>query len=360
MTTFAKQGYIVCPLGVKPGQNQHLHDNVLKALLTGPEFKSELPPYSYLTRTGNKKTKEFQPVGGGFGGMGNPSSFHNSTVRRLRVVLFKKALPAITSLLYHLYPDTASEWNLSQLLDRALYRLKGEKPTKESWHHDDSPSSDPSDIILGGWINCDVKETQYFSCIPGTHSLKEGKTSTGFIPFNKKKKAEVAKMKNVKVAIPPGHFILFFQSIYHEVAPTKGSYNMLRLFVGFRLTKQLDPLCPAIMQIIDDQGVPPLKSDQQPPMYPKLWWVNFIPRLVAWSQNFNPRVLVTRKRRNNTLGTDEDITAVPRHMGSLREMGLPMYNPYTLGERSMHTPNNTWTIKGSRYNLHKNNKRQRL
>lgn len=357
MASFAKRGYIVRPLNVEPGKLQVLHYKFRKAILTGPEFKSELPSYSYLTRAGNKKTKEFQPVGGGFGGLGNPSSYHNPVVRRIRTQLMIRAVKVIKSLLYHLHPNTAKEWNLSQLLDRALYRLKGEKPTKESWHHDDSPSSDPSDIILGGWFNCDVKETQYFSCIPGTHSIEEGKTSTGFIPFNKKKKAEVAKMKNVKVAIPPGHFILFFQSIYHEVAPTKGSYNMLRLFTGFRLTKQLEPLCPTIMQIIDDQGVPPLKSDQQPPMFPKLWWVNFIPRLEAWSQNFNSKVLVTRKRKNNKLGIDEDITAVPRHMGSLREMGLPMYTPYTSTEKSMHTPNNTWTIKGRQYNLHK---RQRL
>ena len=73
------------------------------------------------------------PVLGGFAAFGNPSSFHNPFIRKLRKDVYKYLQKV-------LFKDYASVVNPSlkseMLFDRMLLRKKGQNPLAESWHRD--------------------------------------------------------------------------------------------------------------------------------------------------------------------------------------------------------------------------------
>src|SRR4029077_13121294 len=96
-------------------------------------------------------------VGGGFGALGNPSSFHNECVRQLRLRMMMTAVPLFATFESQ-RPGGMPPRKLEQLLDRMLYRPPKDKPTAESWHRDISvhleafrgPNIDLADVVFGG------------------------------------------------------------------------------------------------------------------------------------------------------------------------------------------------------------------
>jgi hypothetical protein len=83
-----------------------------------------------------KKFPEFKPnaefyILGGFSALGNPGSFHNLFVRKLRQLALPVVLPVLR--------DIVDGRKLEQVIDRMLYRPKGRKPMAESWYMDESP-----------------------------------------------------------------------------------------------------------------------------------------------------------------------------------------------------------------------------
>lgn len=102
-------------------------------------------------------------------------------------------------------------------------RRKGSRLTEESWHRDVAEHQLPGDVVYGGWINLDLKESQFFSCVPSTHKDRAQGTASGFalIKDEASKKAFAARRKLIEV--PPGHQILFHQNIVHEVRKQPGN-----------------------------------------------------------------------------------------------------------------------------------------
>ena len=90
-----------------------------------------------------------QYVLGGFSALGNPSSFHNYFVRYVRYKVYLKVK--------NLLKDEFEGKNIQALFDRMLLRIKGQTPTKETWHRDVTPGLNENDIVLGGWTNFDDK-----------------------------------------------------------------------------------------------------------------------------------------------------------------------------------------------------------
>src|SRR5207237_10896319 len=139
-------------------------------------------------------------------------------------------------------------------------RRKGTAPTAELWHRDKSPTPD---TVFGGWVNLDLGNTQYFSCVPGTHNVTvEG---AGFERFSPEEAMEFKAHKEL-IACPPGHWIAFNQLLVHEVLSKKAKQDSLRQYIGFRLTQETTPLFD-LTRVFSEQGVPPLPSGQQPPLY---------------------------------------------------------------------------------------------
>jgi hypothetical protein len=232
---------------------------------------------------------DFVRVLGGFAAYGNPSSFHNNLVRELRMKCWKKVSPFFKKYISTYYNKRLrSGLKLEALIDRMMFRQKGQAPVAEAWHRDVTPPPNigGNDEIFGGWLNLNTTN-QYMSCLAGSHlgvSLK--KIPSGFDTMTKREtakeqnknmtKKEIAaivkeRIKEVgryrtKFTVPPGCIIIFPQYIMHEVVATKSKHDMYRLFNGWRLTTRSKPLYP-IQDMLDNQGIPRLPGGMYPPMY---------------------------------------------------------------------------------------------
>lgn len=277
---------------------------------------------------------------GGFGAYGNPSSFHNTTVRQMRQWALAAAVPAVWK------PYTKKHFkdaNLEQCIDRFMRRLPGKAPGTEEWHRDEAKGMEPGDQVFGGWINLDDMP-QTFHCVPGTHKVPN--VHAGGFHSIPKTEHPSHRSNCVTVTIPPGNMLIFFEHIVHEVVSRKAKYKMYRLFTGWRLTKSTQPLQPAsrkgLETMLQNQAVMKIKSGQIPPMWPKLSWTNHRVDLEKFSiDNIRSELLV-----NQTVGSGlkkGDVhTIVPRFLSSLGELGLPKYPAYTANEIAMHLPRRQW------------------
>lgn len=300
------------------------------------------------------------PVLGGFAAFGNPSSFHNPFIRKLRKDVYKYLQKV-------LFKDYASVVNPSlkseMLFDRMLLRKKGQNPLAESWHRDvcsKPPKSTLSkgDNILGGWLNLD-DNNQFFSCVPGTHlDVELYDLTDGFDRFTKEQSKQLDQRKQ-KIKVKPGHIVLFYQHIAHEVLPNKAKNDMYRLFHGFRLTTSDKPLFESDYKkrkVFEDQAIPRLPSYQLPTMYSKNHQTFFtgltkkkgeiigkfkLPgqteksNLIWWSKDtFKDSILEEHERKWDK----SKYLKVAREMKSLRQYNLPLYTPYTENEIILYTP----------------------
>jgi len=371
MQAFAQQlfdqGVVVVPLFTAE-ETRLFHQQFLQTLvnhtpeLVQPIFEETTPPTSKKRKAAPTQSETNSIfVEGGFGALAVPSSFHNPTVRSLRSQVdlrTRELFAAFANLL-----PAGLAWNKEQLLDRFCIRRVGTSTTAESWHRDQSPKwsgelRTQPDVILGGWINLDPPGgIQKFSCNPTTHKLPQGQT--GFAPLSTEESKE-AKTRKVVVEIPPGHYVMFFQNLVHEVYPTKSQYNSMRQFVGYRLTTSTRPFFddvsadskdfkgtplakkskaaaaavgePSVWSqyVFEQQGVPPIPSGQRPPMYPKLALCFRKANLVKWAETLHPNLRTLDK---------SGLQIMPlRHCPSLQELQLPLFPAYSAAELSLHTP----------------------
>jgi hypothetical protein len=301
------------------------------------------------------------PVLGGFAAFGNPSSFHNVFVRQLREGVYEH----VKNKLLRPYAQKVNlELRSEMLFDRMLLRRQGQNPTAESWHRDvcvKPPKSNltKGDDILGGWLNLD-NDNQFFSCVPGSHKdISLYDLTDGFATFPKDQ-TPVLQAHSQKILIPPGHLVIFYQYIAHEVLANKAKHDMYRLFHGFRLTmsdKALFEEDYARRRVFEDQAVPRLPSYQLPAMYSKNHQSMFtgLPKeagdpligkfklpgdtektnLIWWSiKTFKDVVLEEFARGRDGL----KYIKVRREMKSLREYGLPLYSAYSGNEKALYRP----------------------
>jgi len=253
-------GYCVVDTGYNRSKLTNEFESTLKSF---PAFKPDAQKY----------------VGGGFSALANSGSFHNPFVRRLRMELvgtYGKSLA------------TAFGKNkVEVLVDRMLYRPTTEKVTVESWHRDEAPRRTPIDnsVVLGGWLNCGEANNE-FICVPKSQLDQTKMTQKGFGGFHQLDKVNFPtyKAKEVRVQVPPGHMLVFNETIIHRVANNKLNKPVSRLFLGWRLTEEEEPLIQNIQQLLINQRIVPLKSGQIPRMWPKLWWVNWKPKLTEFTE----------------------------------------------------------------------------
>lgn len=309
-------------------------------------LKQEMTQFpEYLRNTTNKLVY----VLGGFGALGNPSSFHNPTIRKLRRKVYQQAIARLFRQLANDYQevleDKEKEYHLEVLFDRFMYRLKGTSPSAESWHRDVAKDSmiDFNDEIYGGWINLDT-ESQYMSCIPGSHlGVRLKGLKSGFATIEKK---DIDKFKPYKqlFEIKPGHCIIFPQYLLHEVVSKKAPYDMMRLFTGWRLSTTGNSFYTkeGLDKIIRTQDTPYLPSGQKTPIYAanhgsfflkKNFTIdpstNYSSNTVEWSNaSFHPQLLIAKK----------DYLIVDRYLKSLEEYGLDKYEDYTTEEKNILYP----------------------
>lgn len=232
-----------------------------------PKDQEEFLNIDWLNRIKEIQSRDFKTknpkngyVLGAFGAFGNPASFHSKEIYALRYIIFNK----LKSVFKNLDPDR----KLEMLFDRLAIRREGTTLGGETFHRDTCSIQDKEDQIYGGWINLDSEETQYFSCVPGTHMCRG---RGGFEKIEGK-----YKDTKVKIAVKPKNIIIFNQNIIHEIFSQKIKKTNIRLYLGWRHTYSdipllNDPKDPQknINIILRDQIVPVLPSGDIPYMYSK-------------------------------------------------------------------------------------------
>ena len=304
-------GFTIVPIQwMKAARLEKMQQELLHDLRRMPEYKHPI-------------THDF--VVGGFSALGNPSSFHNSTVRKLRQYAQCELLPIFIQLVQTL-PGDQRAWRLEQLIDRVLFRKKSVATQSAKLGRYETPLSSQEDQVYEGWWNLTPDNKDEFICVPGSHLRRnEG-------PL-------FADTKKV-VHVPSGSILVFHHSLMHEFARKKSKVDTLRLYLGWRFTQQSSPMVNNIEQLLFDQAVIPLKSKQVPPMYGKLHWANWKPRIEEFSKKMDDRCVETKPVK----GGSSTVRVVHRQMRSLAEYGFEKYLAYSMDEISMHKPSQDWHI----------------
>lgn len=243
------KGYTVLDLHLSRDKHMFINDTDWLKLVKNiqlRDFKTTDPEYGFVL--------------GAFGAFGNPASFHSKEIYALRYILFHK--------LKFLFKNVDPRRKLEMLFDRLAIRREGASVSGESFHRDTCSLQSTDDNIYGGWINLDDTETQYFSCVPGTH------TCAGRGGFERIQ----GDYKDTKIKLPvkPKQVLIFNQNIIHEIFKQKIKKTNIRLYLGWRHTYSdlpllSDPKDPQknINKILSEQIVPVLPSGDVPFMYSK-------------------------------------------------------------------------------------------
>ena len=271
-------------------------------------------------------------VMGGFAALGNPGSFHNAFVRRLRL----RCQDSLVRLLWRDFIDKFYDgsMNFEQVIDRMLKRFPGQSATSESWHRDEAVQKEnyQDDVIFGGWVNLD-DTPQVFSCRLGTHRVKsEGR---GFYVITDP--AEKARLRRLRqqVEIPPGHALVFYENLLHEVVSKKQkTVPMYRVFLGWRVTRDTEPLLFPTRRDLEEalrkRATMKLKSGQHPAMYSPL---HFMPKVIdrfhEFSSHVRPEFKEPRKKHGDL---------VKRHIQNLEPLPGKHYRDYSREEVDILVP----------------------
>jgi hypothetical protein len=319
------QGYVVFPVYTPTECVELLHEfqTTEKAF---PEYKrgrielgTKLNPY----------------VLGGFGAYGNPASFHNLFVRKIRKKKIE-LIPIFGELLKiaeqkNVIPD-AKSYKVAEFMDRMCKRIKGTSTTQESYHKDLIPKGRETDITIGGWVQISG-DTSHLSCVPGTHTFFPSKSTKGFAQ-------ETGKTCTHEIPVPQGNIVLFFQNLGHCVHSITRKSDTYRVFTVYLLTTHTTHIYD-YTSVIDNQGVPRLASDQLPwiygPNHGSFWLIKLT---VPWSKRvFKPEVIVTKTKAD---GTTYEVVESP--MRSLKEHGFELYPPYENWERNLFIPSQQFIL----------------
>lgn len=281
---------------------------------------------------------------GGFAALGNPSSFHNPTVRKYRQWAHGILVDSLFQELVNTF-DCPEDWYLDHMFGRMTIRVPGEKPSSESWHRDEASEliAADDDKVFGGWINLDGVD-QFFSCVPSTHRPN----TTKHRGFSKIKRAQRRLIKQNKMArkvrIPPGSILIFYENIVHEVVSKVAQQTLVRLHLAFRLTRSVEIRPADLSAKMQSQSVMMIKSGQVPAMHAILHWVNHVEQLVEWSvASVDARCLVERTYKSGKR-VGETHTVCVEHMKSLQEYDFPLYPEYTTIEKQLHSPRKKWFL----------------
>jgi len=293
---------------------------------------------------------------GGFCGYGAPSSYHHPIHRLHTEWAASAALPVLAA-----YEELYGEQRMCETgQGRFLMRPMGKGPSAEAPHRDISRMQVPdSDSVFGGWLNLNTFN-QYFVCTPGDYLPT--------VPDKVVKKAgfdldaSLAGPQMRKVLIPPGHMVLFFESIAHCVLTgvVTTPEPLVRQHVVYRLTHQrtsymentqyLQPSvrewCPKFNTFIREQATPPLKSGQAPVMYSASDASCRLGHVIAWSEDtFQSQTLCTKVGGKGTQREDQPYRVVQRYMTSLAAYELPLFPAWEDYEVALRLPSTTMTVR---------------
>ena len=351
--TLVRRGAVAMPF-LMPADLENMHERFEETLRTFPE-------YAHPARADTRY------VLGGFGALGNAASFHNPLVRELRWRAHENVHELFSFL--HAAGETrlTNDHRVHVIVDRMRVLTHDAAIGVETWHRDRTPAhlTLPDDLIFGGWINLDLTRTQYLSAIPGSH--RDPGVTTAGNGFERvdtdaaKARHDALPAADRAIAVPPGHLLVFYQELLHQVLPRHPisarklaanpglRQSEYRLFTGWRLTRDTQPLRPTLpTNFFVEMAVPALKSGQPVRLYPKNYYefgaVGGVQALAAWSQATFPDALCTRR-----ITRDRTYTVMPAVCPSLADCcaRLGTHVPYPLyeeRERAIYSPHTSFCM----------------
>jgi hypothetical protein len=190
--------------------------------------------------------------------------------------------------------------------------------------------------------------------VPGAHTddivMTKANSESGFATL------EALRGAIHKIAVPPGHIVLFFQRIRHIVNPSRRKTDSYRQFRCWRLfcTAEGDPEplngSHETAAAIRDFGVPRLPSRQIPPLYGSNHMSAFLFRgdrndPIAWSAARFPPFLSENRVCSSGKNRHRSYRIVPRYLPSLRAFDLHEHYPaYTDAETAVVMPSRRWEL----------------
>ena len=268
-------------------------------------------------------------VGGSFGALGNPGSFHNLFVREVRCTVMAKLLPIFEEL-----AQLSGQQYIMQCFDRMCIRPAGTAIPSESPHRDESSMTG---LTIGGWLSVDGD--QRFKCSSGSHGDGSGR---GFQKLTPEEAAD-HRAKMITVQVPVGSVLLFVEDIVHCVSGNCLKEEMHRVFMGWNLSNSRDNAIEDIDKVCEEQAVPLIKSGQTAPTWPRLYLTNHPEKLAAITEQVKPEY-----RTQHTFKTGaragETIEVVKRFMPSLAAMNQ-CYKPYSAAEITILKPSTVAEIR---------------
>jgi hypothetical protein len=264
-------------------------------------------------------------VMGAFGALAHASSYHHPEARRLRAAVYAHMGPLFATIYAGRY--------LELIPDRFSIRNQDQPIGTESWHQDMTAEIGPNDIIYGGYVNMDERQTQYFSCIPGSHA--EPSDGEGFAKMSKEK-TKALNERRVIIAVPPKCAMIFNENTIHEIARRKiKEQKSYRQYFKWRISES--PISTlgedAIMHAVDLQAPFPLHAvgrTPNPPMYGKMHLIHWGDRIAEFSENIHEAFLCPPNKKGQVF--------VKRFMTSLFESGCEPFPAYTEEEIGMLFP----------------------
>jgi hypothetical protein len=262
---------------------------------------------------------------GAFGALANPSSQHHPEARKLRSAMYSHMCPLFATAFAGKYVEL--------IPDRFSIRSQDQPISAESWHQDATAEIGPNDVIYGGYLNLDERQTQYFSCIPSSHL--EPTTGEGFAKMSKENTKAYNARREI-IAVPPKCAILFNEKTVHEIARRKiKETKSYRQYFKWRISEF--PVSTlgreAVMTAIEDQAPFPLHAigaTPNPPMYGKMHIIHWGDRIEKFSENIHDAFLCEPNAKGQVF--------VQRFMKSLCESGIEPFPAYTEEEREMLFP----------------------
>jgi hypothetical protein len=299
---------------------------------------------------------KWKPVLGGFACCGHPSSFHDEEIRKLR--------EQMTAEMIHLniLPMNPSE-KLEKVFDRILYRVAGETPTAESWHRDEAPTALETDTVFGGWINLNDYD-EYFNCVPGTHTdVGAADRNKGFAKIKSAEEKADYQARCVSITIPPGHMLVFYERLVHEVRAVRATQRVVRMMLGWRVTDADEPLFGHTLttEWIQTQAVPQIKSAQRPRVFPTCY-TNFpagtkrrrdedelpppmnLHKLQEWSEDVFNRTCLKHLMVGSGPYRGSWWHRIDANMDSLAGYKLPLHRAYDEDEIRLLAPQTWWKL----------------
>lgn len=336
-----EKGYVVIPYPTR------IRDqfNINEFLLNQKEFLKQDPNQLFVL--------------GGFGALGNPSSFHHPLKRQLMINVYNHIQPKFKDL-FEFFEDHTDYKYFSMIPDRFCIRRNDQEVSAETWHKDQSLTKEMSGntIVFGGWINLDTAITQKFTCAENelimpkeTRAYYENNTSSGYTP----QQSERLNEKRKTVEIPPGHMLLFNELLTHEVTKSKSkskfdpSKTSYRCFIKFIIRTIPEPYwSPVRMENFFNRqtqiGMSTYQADA--PMYASAHSSTAIDKNIEFSAQLLPRFR-TRELHSKKYG---DVLVIDRYLGrgntskndnqprqGLTDWGLA-FSPYTKEQKQIYIP----------------------